>query len=288
MRPLRSLDPLVLFVLIGSALVALQHFAGPTSTSSANDRRIVVTDADVTFLVEGFQKRRFRPPTPNELAALIHRNVTEEVLYREAVAIGLDREDPALRQRLARKLESLARNVGATEPTEAELEAHLVAHADKYAEETQRSFEHVYVSEDKRRASADAYARKLLAGLRQEPDQDLDAIGGDVLDLRARQPLQTPRDVRAQFGLEFTETLFRLDVGPWQGPIRSGFGLHVVRVRETRHAEPPRLEEVRERVRTDFVYQRKEAALEAYLKPLLEKYVVELPATVRTEEEEAR
>ena len=272
-RFLRSLDPLVIFALLGGPLFGL-HLLTRSPDPGTSERRIVVTDADVAWLIEAFQKRRLRPPTRQEVRGLVDRMIKDEVLYREAVALGLDREDPALRRRLAMKLEYLARDVGAAaEPTEAELQAHLDANPERYAMEPRRRFAHVYVSEDRRGTEAAAEARALLEALRANPEQDVTKLGDPIL-LEAEQPMASRADVERRFGREFVEGLFALEAGSWGGPVRSGFGLHLVRVHEAEAAEAPGLEDVRDRVRNDLLQQRKEAASENYIQALLEKYDV--------------
>lgn len=274
-RRLPPLDPIVLFLVLGAALVLLHRTQEPAPDPMGPDLRIVVSEADVAWIQESFKRRWFRPPTKSELAALVDQYVKDEVLYREAVTLGLDREDAALRRRLALKLESLARDVGAAQPTDAELEAFMKKHADRYASDPRRSFEQVYVSTDKRGAAADGDARTLLEALRGEPDQDLTKVG-DMLTLEIRHPLSRPADVRAQFGPQFADAIFALPVGSWEGPVRSGYGLHLVRVLKSEVSEPAKLEEVRGRVQRDLVRERKDAARDAYVQALLRKYDIQV------------
>jgi hypothetical protein len=210
--------------------------------------------------------------------------VRDEVLYREAVALGFDREDPALRRRLANKLEYLARDAGAAiEPTEAQLQAWLDEHPERYAEHPRRSFEHVYLSEDRRGAKAKADAEALLARLRADPDQDLSEVGDPIL-LEAESPPATADDVRGRFGAAFADALFALPLGTWQGPVHSGFGLHLVRVVGEDPGSAPSLDRVVTKVRNDLLQQRREAALEGYYDKLLEKYDVEVRSALLAEE----
>jgi hypothetical protein len=275
MHRLRSIDPLVIFLVLGAALAGL-HALTRSPEADSPERRIVVTDADVAWIVEGFARRRMRPPTRAELEALVDRHIKDEVLYREAVALGFDREDAALRRRIASKLEFLARDAGAAaEPTEAELQAFLDARAERYAEAPRRRFVQVYVSEERRGERAASDARALLAKLRAESELDPTQVGDTIL-VEAAQPLSTAAEVSGRFGGSFAEGLFALEVGSWGGPIRSGFGLHLVRVLEEEPGRAARLERVRERVRNDLSQQRKEEALDAYLATLLEKYEVEV------------
>jgi len=282
-RFLRSLDPLVIFAVLGGLLFGL-HLLTRSPDPGTSDRRIVVTDADVMWLIEAFEKRRMRPPTRQEVQGLVDRKIKDEVLYREAVALGFDREDPALRRRLAMKLEYLARDVGAAaDPTEAELQAHLDANPERYALEPRRRFAHVYVSEDRRGKEAAAEARALLEALRANPEQDVTKVGDPIL-LEAEQPMASRADVERRFGRDFAGGLFALEVGNWSGPVRSGFGLHLVRVLEAEAGEAAGLEDVSARVRVDLLHVRKEQAFENYMQALLERYDVVVRAGLLSEE----
>ncbi len=276
-------DPIFIFVLFGAALAVLHGTRDAKSTSTI-DRRVVVSEADVAWIVEGFEKRWFRPPTQAERNALVRNHIKNEVLYREAVKLGLDKEDTALRRRVAMKLESLARDIGAAQPTDAELQAFLDENADRYATQALRSFEQVYVSTDKRKAAAKGDAGALLQALRGNPDQDLTRVG-DMLPLEIRHPLIRAADVRAQFGDEFAKAVFALPVGSWQGPVQSGYGLHLVRVLESKAAEPPKLGEVRMQVQRDLMLQRKDEARDAFVDALLEKYDVVVESDLVTLDE---
>ena len=281
---LRGLDPIRWFVVLGAALAAL-HVA-TRSDERAPSSRIVVTDTDVAWLVEAFERTRFRPPTEAELRGLVDRHVRDELLYREATALGLDREDPALRRRVAMKLEYLAKDVGASvEPTDADLQAWIDAHPERYAAPPRRAYEQVYVSTDKRGARAEDDARELLGLLAGDDPPSVDEAGDPIL-LEPRQPPSTPDEVARQFGAAFADALFGQPVGTWQGPVRSGYGLHLVRVTEAAPGAPAQLDAVRARVRNDLLADRKEKAVAAFVDALRTKYGVDIQAArLKTDEE---
>lgn len=273
----RSLDPLVLFVILGTAVVGL-HALTRSEPEPDTSRQIVVTNADVAVLYEGFRRRRMRPPTVQELRGLIDRHVQDEILYREAVGLGLDREDPALRRRLATKLEYLAKDVGAAvEPTETELQAFFDANAERYALQPRRAFRHVYFSEDKRGDEAPGDARDLLAKLEKTPDASI-AEEGDPILLEPEIPPATQDMVARDFGPAFAAALFEVEPGRWVGPLPSSYGLHLVRVDAVDPGAQPSLDAVRDRVRTDLLAKRKEEALEDYLRTLHDQYEVDIRA----------
>jgi len=273
----RSLDPHVLFVILATAALGL-HALTRSEPEPDTSRLVVVTDADVAVMFEGFRRTRLRPPTVQELRAILDRHVRDEILYREAVGLGLDREDPALRRRLATKLEYLAKDVGAAvEPTEAELETYYDAHAERYALQPRRAFRHVFFSEDKRGERAVADARDLTARLQKTPQASVEEEGDPIL-LEPEVPPATREMVARDFGNDFAAALFEAEPERWVGPIASSYGLHVVRVDAVDPGIMPPLAEVRDRVRTDLLVVKKEAALESYLESLYEKYDIVIRA----------
>jgi hypothetical protein len=277
-------DPIVCFLLLGAGLAGL-HLATRTEPSPVvRDTRIVVTDADVMWLAQVFRKTWSRPPTRAELQTLVERRIRDEMLYREAVALGLDEGDEALRRRLGMKLEFLAKDAGAAaEPTEAQLQAAIEADPGRYAIAPRIGFTHVFLSPDKRGAAAERDAASLLERLRKEPGIDLDTVGDGLLI----DPTQTPDEVGRTFGNAFADALFELEADDgWHGPIASGYGLHLVRIDRRLAGGPAPLALVRDRVRNDVLDARRAAALEGYLAVLREKYDVELRSSILEERAE--
>lgn len=278
-------DPLVLFLLLGGALAALHAATRAEEPETPADLRIVVTDADVNWLTVRFQKTWNRDPTLEEMRNLVDHRIRDEMLYRESVALGIDKADGALRRRMALKVEYLAKDAaGLAEPTEAELQAYLAAHPERFAIEPRRRFTHVYVSREKRGAEAASHAKALLARLRAEATLDPASLA-DVFLLEPSQPLLRKTDVERSFGAAFAEALFALEPGGWRGPVASTYGLHVVRVEEVEPGRAPPLEQVRDRVRTEVIEARQREVFEAYIERLREKYRVELRTTLLGEKQ---
>ncbi len=142
-------EPLLHFLLIGAALFVLYGLQNDEAVG--DDRRIVFTDADINRLVALWEKRWQRLPTQLELEGLIESQIREEVLYREALAMGLDQQDTVVRRRLAQKLEFITADLAAqAEPGDAELADFLAAHSDQFEVPGRISFVQVYLNADKR------------------------------------------------------------------------------------------------------------------------------------------
>ena len=265
-------EPLLHFLVLGALLFVAFHWRG---AGGAGSNRIVITPGQIEAMSVQFAKTWQRPPTDEELKGLVDDHVREEIATREAMAMGLDRDDTIIRRRLRQKLEFLAEDsVDAVPPTDADLQAWLDAHPDDYRVEPVVSFRQVYVNADGRGAAADDEAVRLLARLKAGgPPIDIDALG-DPLMLPREVDGATQADVARQFGEEFAEAVVGLDPGTWTGPIGSGYGLHLVFVRERRAAAAPALADVRMQVERDFTSDRRRKQLATMYDGLLTRYRV--------------
>jgi PPIC-type PPIASE domain len=265
-------EPLVQFLAIGALLFGLFDWWGGRGPGGT---RIVVTPGQVETLVAGFIRTWHRPPTEPELKTLVDEHVREEVAAREATALGLDRDDAVVRRRLRQKLEFLAEDsLDATPPTDAELQAWLDAHPALFRREPRLTFRQVFLSPERRKASLEADARSLREHLAREgPDARIDTLGDSVMledEVRG-----APRgDVARLFGDGFAEEILKVDPGRWAGPIRSGYGLHLVLVREREDGRLPALAEVRPQLEREVIADRRRRQIDAMYARLLERYRV--------------
>jgi len=267
-------EPLTQFVMLGLALLFVY---GITSDlfSSDTGRSIEMTEGDITLLAQTFQAQWQRPPTEEELRNLIEARVREEVLYREALAVGLDQDDLVVRRRMVQKMELLSQDLALlVDPTDQELQTFFQENQDDYLVPPLVSFSHVYFNLDRRGAAAEQDASRVLEELladdpqlRRAPDR------GDRFMLQYDYSLLSPLDVQRQFGARFSEALFELEPG-WHGPIVSGYGLHLVNVGERVESRVPTYEEVREQLINDFNRMRRDRANEALYEGLLEAYEI--------------
>ena len=274
-------EPLVHFLAIGAALFLLSGLFGgsPVPQSGQTGQpsgKIVVTPGQVEHLKAQFTRTWQRPPTEKEVKGLIDEYVLDEISYREALAMGLDRDDPTIRRRLRLKLETFNEDIAAaTPPSDQELKDFLETHPDPFRREPQVAFRQVYLSADRRGRKADEDAQTLLERLRAAgPDADLAGLGDPLLMLSNNLPLSTASDIGRLFGEEFTGNVLALAPGRWEGPVRSGYGLHLVLVTERRHGRLPELSEVRAEVEREWLFARRKEIQEAMHRKLRERYTV--------------
>ena len=280
-------EPLVHFLALGAALFLLFRLVGDKEARGAG--RIEVGAAQVELLAAGFARTWQRPPTAAELEGLIEKHVREEVYYREALAMGLDRDDIIVRRRLSQKLEFVADDyLGVLDPTEDELRRYLEDHAETFRVPARLSFDHVYLNRDRRGDNAARRAELLLSRLNGSGSTAHPAILGDPSLLPSSFERVSERSVARQFGTKFSARLVGLPVGRWAGPVESAYGLHVVRIREREKGVDPTLNEVRETVEREWRAARREEAAEAFYQSLRARYsiVVERPGVTEGEAED--
>jgi hypothetical protein len=263
-------EPLLHFLLIGLLLFVL--FNVVSGGRGGADRRIVVNDAMVGSIVQRYRSTWQRPPTPSELRGLIDSQVREEILFREGVAMGLDRDDPVIRRRVQQKLDVIAEESQArSAPSEADLAEYLGKHAERYARPAVVGFDQVMFDPVRRRANLDADLAGALARLRAGAKPD---TVGDSSLLPANSTAIPADRLARDFGEDFAGYVLALPVGDWSGPVSSGYGVHLVRVNSKTPGRPATLDEVRTAVERDWENDRRVRANADYYARLRRKYDV--------------
>ena len=268
-------EPLVHFLALGALLFVLY---GALNRGAPASSEIVVDRARVESLAAQFARVWQRPPTPEELRGLVDDFVREEVLYREGLALRLDRDDPVIRRRVGQKVAFLADAQAATEASDTELQAWLDAHRDDYRVEPRTSLRQLYFDPARRGARLDADVAAARAALaRGVPGER-----GDTTLLPPALEAARTSELARVFGDRFAQAVAALPVGGWHGPVRSSYGVHLVEVRAREPARTPALAEVRPAVERDLLRARAEEAGEAFYRSLRERYTVRIEADAVT------
>lgn len=272
MRKLFS-EPLIHFLALGVLIFVLY---GWLNRDVPGEEEIVVTRGQQEHLINIFARTWQRPPTEAEFQGLLQDYIREEIAYREGVAMGLDEGDTVIRRRMRQKLELLTDEiVSVSEPGDEALAAFLRDNLEKFRIEARFDLRHIYLSPERRGASARTDAREMLAQLQAEPDAEWAAMG-DPLTLGDEFRGVRPSDLQRQFGSQFGQQVLNVPAGSWQGPIESGFGLHLVYVDNFVPARDPPLDEVRQQVRTEWFAQRRLSATYELYERLAERYIIEI------------
>ena len=269
-------EPFFHFVALGLLIFLVRGLLDDTP----EQYRVTVGPDDVRRIATGYEWQFGRPPTAGELSHLVERHIEEEILYREGVALGLDVGDEIVRRRVVQKLQFLQEDVALPpEPDEAALRAFHARHAERYAEPARVTLRHLYFSPDSGGSdAARARAAATAAELQGEPGgrpADGPPGAGDRFPGRERYAALDAAGVARAFGhSELSSAVFELPPGAWHGPLRSGYGWHLVYVEQVDPERERPLDEVRGLVRADFLDEQREALNAAALAAIREKYVV--------------
>jgi len=266
-------EPLLHFLLLGAAIFVAYSLL----SKGAGDEpgKIVVTQGQLASMMESFALVRQRPPTREEWEGLIRERVRQEVYYREALTLGLDKDDIIIRRRLQQKMEFVSDDIAAqAPPTDADLNAYLQAHPDTFRVEQKFTFRQLYLDPEKHGENLAHDTAQLLAKL-NEP-------GGDTGFAAMADPFMLDNDFTAEpageiaklFGEAFAATLGGLSLSQWQGPVESAYGVHLVFVSERPEGRVPPLGEIRDAVRREWESARRLEAKETFYQELLKHYTV--------------
>ena len=239
-------EPLLHFLVIGAALFVIYHWLNPNAANSDTSRRIELTNDDIRQLEITWTAQWQRPPTPEEMRNLVEDKVRQEILYREGLALGLDRGDTIVKRRLAQKMEFLTDDISALrDPSIDELKKWYAKNRSQFSLPSRITFRHLYFSPDKRSAQARDAAASALAKLAGKAADTIDLTAfADPFMFQDHYGDRTLDQVANVFGTKFAKELFKLRPGAWNGPVESGLGWHVVWVDSITPGRTPEFEEV--------------------------------------------
>jgi hypothetical protein len=269
-------NPITHIVFFGLLLALILLIVNGPPMGREEERRVVITDSDIEQLRISWMRQWQRPPTDAELRGLIERYVREEVLYREALARGFDKDDLVVRRTMQRKMEYLGESQVQREvPDDNEVKAYYALRSEQYRVDPELSFAQVYISTERPTDDIDQAVQQTLVRLRTEkPDLNNLADYGDRFMLQNHYTDQIPQQVRSQFGEAFAEALMSVEPDSWQGPVESGYGLHLVYVYDRKASYIPDLENIAARVIDDIQNEARNSARELFYIEILRNYEV--------------
>ena len=262
-------EPLLHFLILGAALFVLSNML----QGQRNERslEIRVTQERIAALASAWEIQRGAPPDAEQLRSLVIEDVQEEILAREAMAMGRDADDTIIRRRLAQKLRFLLEDASApTAPSEEEVAAFYTAHRAEYARPARVDFRHVYFSASSRGDPAGDARAALAASEGERPE------GGDPFFLPGQYRSASETRIGTDFGRGFWQALQAAPEGTWSGPYTSAFGEHLVLVEARTPSEDVPLDEVREEVIADWQRETQAGETERKLRELVSRYTIVL------------
>lgn len=272
-------EPLLQFLLIGLVLFVVYDTLHPASNAETESNRIVLTPDDfeqlgVTWLAQGRP-----PPNAEQMQSLIELRVREEVLYREALALGLDKGDEIVKRRLAQKMEFLAEGASVnTDPPADTLRIWFRDNQQRFALPPRVSFRQLYFSPDQRGEHSREDAVRVMTQLTGKPGnwEGAAALADPFMD-QDYYGDRSVEDLAKLFGLNFAQDIAGLKPGAWQGPIESGYGWHLVFIDTFVPGRVPAFEEIEPEIKAEWIEdQRLQAKRKAY-ETMRARYQVVLP-----------
>lgn len=273
-------QPLTIFILIGIALFAIDRVWNGAPEPLDGAHRIVVTNTQQQTLLEAFRAEAGRNPTLEETRQRLNRWIEEEVLYREALALNLDRKDLIVHRQLTQKMRFLLNeSANVPTPTDADLQKWLDQHMERYGKPTTISFDQVFLGRGEHGGHLQKDAAMVAARLAAQPDQFIGL--GDPFPQGQHVDNVNPTILRRDFGAAFATAVELLPQSSWSHPITSGFGLHLVRITDRRDFQRVPLADVRERVLTDYQLAQHAEITQQSVEALKKKYRIEYEAPAR-------
>lgn len=259
--------PIIHFFLLGFVVFGLKAWFEKPDKTTPDRHLIEITTSDLEWFRAMFRKRMGRDPFAEELRAQVDQLIKEQVMSREAVKLGLDKNDDLIRRRLAQKMDYFLRDVvSGLQPTDEELASYLHANRERYEIAGDITFEQVLFKTNER---GKAGAELALAMFLDHPNRD-----GDPTMLPRMNEKQSVNQIRGVYGSDFMDNIQSLENGKWHGPVHSSFGLHAVFIHEHSPSTLPGVEDIRDRLVSDWQADKQaEVSDEAY-KALLDQYSV--------------
>jgi len=269
-------EPLVHFLLLGVLLFAARSCIGPLAAARPEHDAIVIDQARLDHLEMLWKAQWKRDPSPQDVAAIIDRDLRQEVFYREALRMGLDKDDEIVRTRLSQKMEAVASDLSTlmAPPTDEQLHAFYLKRPDLFTVPQSFALQQLlYLPAE----AADGTVEKSLAALRAGGEPPTDRL--DKLSIPNQWPLTSAQALDNAFGGDFAEALSALPVGAWSGPVPSGLGLHLVRITESRPAHLADFEDIHAFVAQQYAYYAVMDAQQRMFDELRARYEVSISAS---------
>ena len=258
---------LFIFLLLGILILTVDIIF-----NDENENKITIFESEINSLIGTWVEQVGRDPTVQEVEGIIKQLIDEEILYREAVKLGLDKNDIIIKRRLAQKIGFLRQESETTLPTNTEVQDYFQINAERYEVDERLTFTHIYFSE------GDESLQKAKMALKSIQSGESDSNFGEPFLLGKNFSSKTISEVERSFGQSFAEDIQSVDIKSWSGPIISEYGSHLVYLNSASKAFTPELEDVKNLVINDIVLERQNNAVKEYLKELRSAYQIEILA----------
>jgi hypothetical protein len=269
-------EPLLHFLFISTLFFLIFDVLNPSKDSNSV---IDISKGRIEQLHARFQKTWQRSPSDEELAALIRDYALDEIYNLEARALSLDNNDAVIKRRLRQKMEFMLQDTILDTPSQSEIKNFYQDNRGNYLKESRYSFEQIFISLNRNKEDLNTIIekQKIQMALGDKPAGDITLLPNFLVSI-------SESDIERKFGIDFLDGLTKLETDNWQGPVRSGLGLHFVHITSIEKGLLPELDKVYDKVIDDMKYQQKHAAKIDFEKILFERYEIRVEGKISMRE----
>ena len=250
-----------IFFIIGFTLYLID-----VALNNYDDKEIYISDQEIISLVTAWKSKVGRNPNDDEITRIINNLVEEEILYREALKLGLDKEDRIIKRRLAQKISFLKQESIPDSPSNQDLIEYFNKNNNKYFIDPTYTFSHYFFSSEN---ISNERASKAYSDLFNNIDINSDPffLGKNFVDLSVKK-------IEREFGKDFSTNFVNVELNKWVGPIKSPFGHHIIYVTNYTEGYLPDITNVLKQVEVDFLQDQRDKAIENYLNKIRSEYKI--------------
>jgi peptidyl-prolyl cis-trans isomerase C len=269
-------SPLTHFLFVGFLIFISSYYI----TKRRDAHKIIIDKAVVEKLITAWQTQFGKMPTDRELKIATDDYVKQEVLFREAETLGLNKEDEIIKRRLQQKMAFILKdNIVVPDPSESVVEEYYKKNSTKFSDAPKVSFTHIYFTVDNGSAEqAKQRANTILRTLEKDGLRRAPELGDRFMLLYDYNDINKT-DATGLFGASpFTDSLFTVKENQWTGPFLSGYGWHLLYVNKRLQKTTPPLNEIKDRVMESYKNDKLEEMDNEAIEKLIEKYSIEIKA----------
>ena len=252
---------ILIFLIVGCFIYLIDLALNPEE----NNKDIYISDQELTSLISAWKSQVGRDPTDEEIVKIINNLVEEEILYREALLLGLDKEDRIIKRRLAQKITFLKQETLPENPNQEDLRQFYDENKEKYYIKPSYSFTHLFFAKETDSLTRSIEALNDLLADATSIDSDPYLLGKNFTD-------KTLEEIARNFGNNFIAAFDDMEPNKWSGPFESSFGHHLVLLKDFEGGYYPSFNEIRDQVLSDYLTMNKENAVNQYINNVKSEY----------------
>jgi len=260
-------EPLLHFLVVGSLL-----FFYISSNDTEIKSQVTISQGKVKQLIAQFTKTRQRAPSDKDKKALIENQIREDLAFEHGVQMGLIENDSIIKRRVQQKIEFMLNDsIASIEPSRNDLQVYMDKHSKEYTIAPVYTFKHIYINPEKHE-SLDIFITELQS---KDLNKDYKNVGDNMMIESSFTQISTSQIARI-FGRKFAKSLDAIPLHVWQGPIKSGYGLHLVMIENKIPKHFAKLEEVEVALRRNFRADAQKKAINTFYDELKEQYDIKV------------